>query len=123
MSFTLTIRNIPDKELGPILARLNLPKAASYDVAHVADHVGLIEGPGPRSGPRANGATKLHMTGKQVKNSEVLNAALVMFEKLEAKEGIGTVSVDMFRADLVKRHQAKNMCTRLIHEGYLEYLR
>ena len=119
MSFTITIRNVPDKELGLVLARLSLPRAASYETTHVPDHVAMIEAPKKE---RASADTKLTMNGR-TPGSEVLKTALTMFEKLEAKEGIGTVSVGMFRADLKKRHQDPKIVTRLIHENYLEYLR
>lgn len=119
MSFTVTITGIPDKELGPLLARLQLPRAATYETKHSPDHVALL--PNPKK-PRANGATILTMTGKKPRSSVPLSNALTMFEKLEAKHKIGSVSVDMFKADLKKRRQKPMILTRLVNEGYLSYL-
>ena len=52
MSFQLTISNVPDKELGGLIARLNLPRGAKYDVKHIPDHVGLLTGPKRSRMPR-----------------------------------------------------------------------
>ena len=123
MSFTVTITGIPDKDLGPLLARMKLPKAASYKTEHVPDHAGLLSGPRKHKHPFANGETILTMTGKKPTRSKPLETALTMFEKLEARMGIGTVTVDAFRADLKKRNQKVAIQTRMVNEGYLKYLR
>ena len=123
MSFTVTITGIPDKELGTFLAAMRLPKKASYTTEHTPDHVALIEGPRKHKHPYANGSTPLTMTGKKPTRSKALTTALTMFEKLEKRKGIGTVTVDGFRADLKKRNQKPTMVNRMVAEGYLSYLR
>jgi len=119
MSFSIVIHQIPDKDLGPVLARLHLPRGATHEVIHKPDYTALIEGPKNKSST-ANGATKLMMTGKTPsKQGALIKAALTIFEKLEVKKGIGNVSVDTFRSSLADR----NMHFRLINEGYLGYLK
>ena len=122
MSFTLTIRNIPDKDLGPILARLQLPRGAEQEVKHTPDHVAAL--PNPAKGkPRANADTVLTMTGKtpMVKGG-ILSQALIEFEKCEKRNGIGSVTVAIYRDYLTKKQLDFKLQTRLLHEGYLEYL-
>lgn len=123
MSFTVTITGIPDKDLGTFLAALRLPKKASYTTDHTPDHVALIEGPKKHKHAYANGDTPLTMTGKKPSRSQSLTTALTMFEKLEKRQGIGAVTVKIFRADLKKRRQQPTMVTRMVAEGYLKYLR
>ena len=60
------------------------------------------------------------MTGKVPSTKGVLiKAALTTFEKLEAKQGIGNISVNALRNALTDR----NMVFRLVNEKYLSYLK
>ena len=119
MSFKVTIVGVPDKELGTFLASIRLPKKASYTTEHQPDHVALLEGPKKK---HANGETILTMTGKVPTRSTQLTNALTMFEKMEARKGVGTITVKAFRADLKRRRQKPMIQTRLVNEGYLTYL-
>ena len=123
MSFTITITNVPDKDLGPMLARIKLPRGARLDHKYSPDHVALLEGPPQfEVKPRATGDTVLTMTGK-VPKSDLLKRALIEFEKVEAQDGIGTVTVKRYREYLTRKKLDHKLQTRLYHEGYLSYLR
>ena len=122
MSFTVTITGIPDKELGPLLARLNLPRGVRADTKHVPDVAGYIAAPKKN---RAKPMTKLTMNGRRPSSPKLI-AALEQFELCEKENGIGNVSVHTFREWLKdlsgKDKLPQNMMTRLIHENYLEYM-
>lgn len=122
MSFIITIKNVPDKDLGPLLARLNLPKSAKYDVNYQPGHVGLLTGPNGKERKRMPSTSKLTMTGKKPAEGSKLALALDAFERLEAKKGIGTVSVLDLQEALKHKKQETALAQRLIKTGYVEYL-
>lgn len=119
MSFQVTISNVPDKELGPLIARLNLPRGSKIEQKYSADVAGLIEGP-KRS--RMPASTKLTMTGKHPQKGSKLLFALEAFEKLEAKHGIGSVSLTDLARNLKTKKQPDKLAQRLIKAGFVEYL-
>lgn len=119
MSFQVTISNVPDKDLGPLIARLNLPRGAKVEQKYSPDVVGLIEG--PKRG-RMPASTKLTMTGKRPQNGTKLLFALEAFEKLEAKHGIGSVSMEDLMRNLKTKKQHENLAKRLLKAGFVEYL-
>lgn len=119
MSFTVTISNLPDKELGPLLARLRLPRGTSYATLYKPDVAGLISGP-KRS--RRPSSTKVCMTGKRPGEGSQLEFGLEAFEKLEAKHGIGTVSLDDLMKNLKLKKRSDKLGRRLLRDGYLEYV-
>ena len=119
MSFKLTIE-VPDTKL-----------AATMRILH--GHKVMVEStekyvPGwddPRK--KANG--KMHsradslltMTGKTPNKNSKLAKALEIFEKLEKRMGIGTVTVAEFRKELVLKKQPKALSQRCVTEKVLAY--
>lgn len=126
MSFTITIKNIPDRDLGPVLARMNLPKSVDYDLNHADDGpkeaAKTPKGRAPKT-KRMKPETRLTMTGRSpVKKGTPLDLGLKMFERFEGEEGIGSVTVANFRDHLKQHGQPLSYLTRLVHENYLKYL-
>jgi hypothetical protein len=113
MSFTLTVHNVSDAQLGPLIARMALPKTTKLEVAHDS-----TEGP-PVA--RAVASTTLRMTGRTPRRSTLLATALTLFEKLEVAQGIGNVTRQAFREELHKKKTGKDVYTRLLNEGYIEH--
>ena len=122
MSFNVIIKGVPDRELGPLLARMSLPKSVSVEPQHVPDEQTAVAKKPNNAAKARNRHTKLHMTGKKPRNSERIATCLDIFERLEADKGIGTVSIEMFREQLTKDKEDVKMVGRLVSEGYLEYL-
>lgn len=127
MSFTITIKNIPDRDLGPVISRMNLPKSVDYELVHKDEESGetkkKVSRTGRKRGARVDIKSKLTMTGKVSKKSHGLLARGVgHFEKCEAERGIGSVSVEDFRVYLVEQGEERSLQWRLLHEGYLKYL-
>lgn len=119
MSFQVTISNVPDKDLGPLIARLNLPRGSKVEQKYTADFAGLLEGPKKRRMPSS---TKLTMTGATPQQGTKLLFALQAFEKLEGKHGIGSVSMDDLIRNLKTKKQNEKLAQRLLKAGFVEYL-
>ncbi len=124
MSFTITVRKVADKDLGFILATLQLKGKANMTLSHVDDD---LQEPDEKKKQKRKKAVRpkkdalLTMTGNTPNDPKsLIGQMLVVFEKLEATHGIGTISVGAFREALGK---ARNMQYRLVREGYLEILK
>lgn len=75
------------------------------------------------NGRRGNPASKLTMTGKKPQVSDGLLAqGLAIFEKMEVDRGVGVITVKAFRSQLEHEGRKHALQTRLLHEGYLDYL-
>lgn len=127
MSFTITLKNIPDRDLGPMIARMNAPKSVSYELTHKEDEAGETQKPvsrkGRKRGTHVDVTAKLTMTGRvPTKKAGLLARGMGHFEKCEVERGIGNVSVEDFRAYLVDNGEERSLQWRLLHEGYLKYL-
>lgn len=72
--------------------------------------------------PRKNGDTLLTMTGKKPQKNSQLAKALDVFEKLEKRVGIGSVTKNAFKAELIKKKLPKTLCQRCITEKVLGFL-
>jgi len=124
MSFKLTIRNVPDKELGPIISRLQLPRGVTYDAKYVSDYAvptkKKLQGNSKNLHSRA--ASLLTMTGKTAKKGSIIEQGMVLFEKLEKRQGIGTVTVRDFRETLVNNGHPSAVAQRSVTEKFLSYL-
>lgn len=124
MSFTITVRKVADKDLGFILATLQLKGKADMTLSHVDDD---LQEPDEKKKQKRKKAVRpkkdaiLTMTGNKPQDPKsLIGQMLVVFEKLEASQGIGTITIGAFRESLGKK---KNMQYRLVREGYLEILR
>lgn len=123
MSFQLTISNILDKDLGPIIASFKLPRGVSYEAKHVSDKpADVVEKKGKKKNGRASGKAKLTMTGKDASEGTLLFSGLEAFEKFEAKSGIGTVTLKMFRDHMPSVGLTDGLAKRLLQTKHLEYL-
>lgn len=120
MSFKIVIENVDDKQLGPLLAELKLPKGATYDVRHEANNLSVVPKRGKKPARRNGGATILTMTGKKPKEGTQAAAALELFEKFEARRGIGNVSRAEFK-EYMKKKEQEGMVNRLVNEKFLGY--
>jgi hypothetical protein len=124
MSFTIIITDIPNKDLGPIIARLQLPRGVDYDIKFVSDHAvpatAKPNGRGGKTRPRAD--SLLTMTGKVAMKGSKIETAVSLFEKLEKRRGIGTVTVQDFRDHLVKNEYPKALAQRCVTEKFMAYL-
>ncbi len=139
MSFTITIHDVADKDLGSLLATMNLPKGADYKLTHMIDvKIGAVDpnlvvngGKKRKAGSyqkkkknrRGNPDIKLTMTGKQPQiPGGKIEKGLTLFERLEGDMGIGTVSAAAFIKHLTVKRVPDGMLNRLLAEGYLNYL-
>lgn len=132
MSFTVTIHDVADKDLGPLMAALKMPKGAHYNLTHMidvkisaADPSIIVNGKKRRKkkSRRGNPDIRLTMSGKRPMNpGSKIEKGLELFEKLEADMGIGAVSANAFTTFLRSKHLDGGMLSRLTTEGYLNYL-
>jgi hypothetical protein len=100
----------------------------------LADQKVLVENTDPKSAlngssaaaqektPRRNGDSLLTMTGKEPNAKSQLWKARYVFEKLEARVGIGTVTKNAFKAELAKKKLPKSLANRCVTEKVLTYL-
>jgi len=123
MSFKITIPDVPDKELGPIIARLQLPRGVTYDVKYSSNGITPPKKKkGSKNGnPHSRAESRLTMTGKTAQEGSIISKGMVLFEKLEKRKGIGTVTVKDFREVLVKNQHPSAVSQRCITEGFLSY--
>ena len=124
MSFKITIPDVPDKELGPIISRLQLPRGVTYDVKYSANGA---EPPkktrGSKKGnPHSRADSLLTMTGKTAQPKSIIASGMVIFEKLEKSMGIGTVKVKDFRNALTRNKLPAAVSQRCITEKFLTYI-
>jgi hypothetical protein len=121
---------LADRDLGPVIATLKLPRGVHLEQAYFSDE-GEEE---PKRRKRKKGSrrshqslleSKLTMTGKLAvhKNSAVARG-LLLFENCEVEDGIGNVSVQGFR-DYLKTHRMQKpdlLQKRMLRDEYLAYL-
>ena len=119
MSFTIKIMKVSDRQLGELLANLQLPKGAVYTVEHQANGVVAPKKKGKKFS-RRNGEVILTMTGKQPKEGTQAAAALELFEKFEKRRGIGSVTRAEFK-EYMQKKELEGMVNRLVNEKFLGY--
>jgi len=135
--FIITISEIPDKELGPIVAGLKLPRGVKYEQTHFIDvEISPVVDPiekKKRKKMRKRSRMSheelmemgLTMSGREAKqHGSQVARGLGIFERLEGEGGIGTVSVSDFRKALTraKMKNADLLQKRMIRDDYLNYL-
>lgn len=120
MSFKLTIE-VPDNKLMPTLRMLNGHKV-------YVESAGVVAAPVRKSGakrgvnnPHSRATSRLTMTGKTAQDGTIISQGMILFEKLEKKQGIGTVTVKDFRDILVKNGHPRAVAQRSVTEGFLSY--
>ena len=125
MSFIIKIIGVPDKELGPIISRLQLPRGVTYDAKYTSDYVAPTKGRKSKANgknPHSRADSRLTMTGKEPQKGSIIEQGMVLFEKLEKRQGIGTVTVRDFRENLVRNQHPSAVSQRCVTEGFLSYL-
>lgn len=118
MSFKLTIE-IPDNKLISTLRQLTGHKVTVEGFGVT----GTI--PAKKNGdarPHGRADSVLSMTGKIAQSGSKIETAMTLFEKLEKKKGIGTVTVQDFRDRLVKNGEPKALAQRCVTEKFMVYL-
>ena len=117
MTIKITI-TVPDTKIGTLLARLDGYKALCEHVpVEVPKKVKLNGG-----NLHSRAASLLTMTGKIAQPSSKIAEGMTIFEKLEKKKGIGSVSVQDFRDALVKKALPKALSQRCVTEKFLAYI-
>ena len=121
MSFKLTIE-IPDSKLMGTLRLLNGHKV--YVESTEQYKAGWKDPRKKSKGSNAHSraASRLTMTGKTAQKGSKIEAAMVLFEKLESRNGIGQVTVQAFRDHLVKNELPKALAQRCTTEKFMTYL-
>ncbi len=116
MSFKLIIE-VRDSKLMPTLRLLNGHKVY---VENVGDVPKLVK-PTKKGNPHTRADSRLTMTGKSAKEGSIISKGMVLFEKLEKRQGIGTVTVKDFRETLVRNQHPSAISQRCVTEGFLSY--
>lgn len=84
----------------------------------------------PEAKPNGKGTKKryaspddiLSLTGKSATNGSARESILLTMEKLESRNGIGSVSRKMLRDECAKKGQDSQIIYQLMREGYLKTL-
>lgn len=121
MSFKLTIE-VPDSKL---MGAIKLLHGHKVSVESTEQYVLGWDNPRKKNGdarPHGRGDSRLTMTGKTAQPDSKIAVAMTLFEKLEKKQGIGTVTVQDFRDRLVKNDQPKALAQRCVTEKFMTYL-
>jgi hypothetical protein len=121
MSFKLTIE-IPDSKL---IATLRTLTAHKVTVESTEKYKPGWDDPRKKNGdarPHGRADSRLTMTGKTAQPQSKIAVAMTLFEKLEARNGIGQVTVQAFREHLVKNDQPKGLAQRVVTEKFMTYL-
>ena len=114
MMYKITIRNLKPGQVWPIINAL--PGNLTAEVA--AD--GPVEIIEPTKSGRMKGETYLSLTGKEATKGSMRAKVLVTMEKLEVKHGVGSVTRNMLKEQLVKKDLDTQILYQLIREGYLK---
>lgn len=120
MSFKVIIE-VPDNKLMPTLRLLNGHKVY---VESIGIPVPVKARSGAKRGsnnPHSRAASRLTMTGKTAQDGTIIAEGMILFEKLEKRDGIGTVTVKAFREVLVKNGHPRAVAQRSVTEGFLSY--
>jgi len=114
--FTVTIANIHDKQLGPLVALIGT-KRYSVRLTHHEDQ------PAPEASPvraQMSNGTFLSLTGKSAQKGSMRESVLKTMEKLEQKHGIGNVNRGMLKEKLNEKELDTQILYQLLRDGYLK---
>jgi len=120
MSFKVIIE-VPDSKLMPTLRLLNGHKVY---IESIGVPVPVKTRGGAKKGDKnthSRAASRLTMTGKTAQEGTIIAEGITLFEKLEKRMGIGTVTVKDFREVLVKNDKPRAVAQRCVTEGFLSY--
>jgi hypothetical protein len=122
--FNVTIKNVSDKALGELIAKIGTKKY-SVQVSHF-----LHPDQEDIKVSKKNGSARKYMspdtplmiTAKSPAKGTIREKALERFKKLEQKHGPGGVTRQMFRDELNKMDCDKSTMTSLIKGGFLRHV-
>jgi hypothetical protein len=120
MAYRLTIE-VPDAKLNAMLKRLADQKVMVENTDPELAFNQFATVPKEKT-VRRNGNSLLTMTGKTPQKNSQLAKALDVFEKLEKRVGIGTVTKKGFKDELAKKKLSKQLAVRCITEKVVTYL-
>jgi len=115
--FTVTIKNVHDKQLGPLVALIGT-KRYSVRLTHHEEESESKAAPGKRV--YVNDDTFISLTGKSATKGSMREQVLDTMERLEKKNGIGSVTRGMLKAELAEKELDTQILYQLIREGYLK---
>lgn len=121
--FTITIKNVHDKQLGELVARIGTKKwsvgLTHHDDMESTRSDGL---PGKKKRRYMGDDAVLSLTGKKATEGSMREKCLETMEKLEVTHGIGTVTRGVLKGQLVKDKLDTQILYQLVREGYLKKL-
>ena len=115
-TYTATLTNLKGKDVLDLID--TMPKHVEWDINLDKS----VEEETPRKAIRTNGSAILTMTGKRPQAGSLRETVLTIFEKLEAKHGIGSVSRKMLREAVVKKDINVQNVAQLMKGGFLKVL-
>ncbi len=119
--FTVTVKNVHDRQLGALIAAIGT-KRWSVRLTHHDD----LESSRPSGLPNKKSMMAkdqiLSMTGKKATEGSMREQVLETMERLEKKNGIGSVTRAMLKEELIKKKQDTQILYQLVREGYLKKL-
>lgn len=119
MTYSIKISGLKKAEVLPLLEQFS--KNTSFQLEKEEEPEGKPNGKG-RKKPYATPDDILSLTGKSATEGSARESILLTMEKLEKKNGIGTVSRKMLREECSKKGQDSQIIYQLIREGYLRTL-
>jgi len=119
MSFKLTIE-VPDTKLAATMRILHGHKVMVESTEKYVPGWDAPKKPNGKMHSRAD--SMLTMAGKTPNKNSKLAKALEIFEKLEKRNGIGTINVAAFRVELEKKKEPQTLSQRCVTEKVLAYL-
>lgn len=122
-TYTITIQDVKRSEVLPLLE--SVPGHCSFKLDSSAGDQLKVKGKvGPGTPVRSMIAGKqiLSLTGKKATEGSNREEVLLTMEKLEKKNGIGTVTRDLLRNTCTKKGQDSQIIYQLVRDGYLKVL-
>jgi hypothetical protein len=115
MMFTVTIRNVHDRQLGELVAGIGTKKW-SVSLTHHAEN----QEEKATKKKYVGDSTFISLTGKKATKGSMRERVLETMEKLESRNGIGSVNRGMLKEELIKEKLDTQILYQLVREGYLK---
>lgn len=114
--FTVTIRNVHDKQLGALIAQIGT-KRHTIRLTHHPEQEQSSKTVGRK---QMSDDTFLSLTGKSAAKGSMRAKVLDAMERLEKKHGIGSVNRGMLKEEIVKKELDTQILYQLVRDGYLK---
>lgn len=118
--FTVTIKDIQDKQLGQLIAQIGTKRWLVHLTHHPHPQVDDLLPTKKRVHMTSD--TILSLTGKKATKGSMRERCLEAMELLEKEHGIGNVTRGRLKQDLVDKGLDKQVLYQLVREGYLKRL-